>query len=431
MSETELLFYGLLVLLLLLFSAFFSCSETALTAVSRARIYTRIKEGDKRARQVAQLREKKERLIGTILLGNNAVNIGASALSTAIAMELFGINGVAYATGVMTFVVLILSEVLPKTYALHHAEKTALRVAPIYIVLIRLFKPITALVEWAVMRLLKLFRLDKATDGLNPLEAIRGAIELHHSQGEVEKLDRDMLGSILDLDELTVEDVMVHRRKMITADIDQPLEKTLKMGLRHGFSRIPLWQENGDNIVGVLHMKDVLKALHANDFQPDQLSCRRLMRKAWFIPTTSSLKDQLHAFRQQRNHLALVVDEYGSLEGMVTLEDILEEIVGQIDDEHDPASAAIHQDRDGGVVVAGATTIRDLNRQYDWQLPDDDAATIAGLLIHEMREIPLEGAEFETHGFRFKVLQKQKNQLTRLKITPLQPDTSGDDESSA
>ncbi|MGB1540262.1 MAG: HlyC/CorC family transporter, partial [Rickettsiales bacterium] len=374
MFEAGLAISLVIIAFLLLLSAFFSGSETGLTAITRARIYRLEQDGNKRAKMVHTLRNRKEDLIGTILLGNNLVNIAASALATSAAIKLWGENGVFYVTLIMTSLVLVFAEVMPKTYAINNPERVALSIAPIFMVLVKIFAPITALIQIIINALLRIFGVDlkPGTTLISATDMLRGAIELQHREGDIVKLDRDMLGGILDLAEIDVEEVMVHRKNMTAIDINLPPSEIIQFAVVSGHSRIPLWEEDSDNIIGILHIRDLMRAIH--EYGASGVThniIRFLLSEPWFIPETTSLRDQLLAFRRQRQHFALVVDEYGALLGLVTLEDILEEIVGEIDDEHDQAdNTEIVADATGGYSVEGTVTIRDLNRYLDWNLPD-------------------------------------------------------------
>lgn len=419
MITTEIWLTGLAVLGLLVLSAFFSGSETALTAVSRARMLQREKAGDKRAGIVGKLTEARERLIGALLLGNNLVNIFASALTTVLFTGLFGDSGVAYATLVMTALVLVFAEVLPKTLAISNTDRFATIVAPIVRIVVFLFAPITAAVQWFIRGLLKLFGVDvENMDVLSAHEEIRGQLEYFHQEGSVFKDDRYRLGGVLDLHDLEVSDVMIHRTKMQSIDIDLPNEKIIDEILNSPYTRIPLWKERSDNIIGVIHAKDVLRALRAKG-DPSDVDVTEIAQTPWFVPDTNTLQAQLNAFLKRKAHIALAVDEYGEVQGLITLEDILEEIVGDIADEHDISAEGVRTMPDGSVVVDGGVPIRDLNRVMDWNLPDEEATTIAGLVIHEARLIPERGQAFTFHGFRFNVLRRQGNRVTSLKIAPL------------
>jgi Mg2+/Co2+ transporter CorB len=254
---------------------------------------------------------------------------------------------------------------------------------------------------------------------LSATEEIRGQVDLLHKEGGVAKAERDMLGGLLDLRDLTVADVMVHRTKMRTINADLSSEEIVREVLASPYTRLPLWRETHENIVGVLHAKDLLRALDAVGGNPSLLKVEAIALETWFVPDTTSLRDQLKAFLSKKTHFALVVDEYGEVQGLVTLEDILEEIVGDIKDEHDVAVQGVRVQPDGSVNVDGSVPIRDLNRAMDWDLPDEEATTIAGLVIHEARAIPDVNQVFTFHGFRFQVLRKSRNRITLLRILPL------------
>jgi Mg2+/Co2+ transporter CorB len=419
--ETEILLSIGAIALLLVFSAFFSGSETALTAASRSRMHTLEQQGDPRARLVNELFAHKERLIGAVLLGNNLVNITASALATSLMIGWAGDAGIAYATLVMTLLVLIFAEVLPKTYAIHNPDGFALSVSRSMRVVVRLFGPVTLAVQAVVGVTLSLFgvRLSTAPAPGQSEEELRGAIELHTGESEEERHAREMLRSILDLAEVEVEEIMIHRQNMATIDVNQPASKLVEEVLSSPYTRLPLWRDEPDNIVGVLHVKALLRAVHSQPANLDELDLVAVANDPWFVPETTDLLSQLQAFRARQEHFAIVVDEYGEVLGVVTLEDILEEIVGDIADELDIPVTDARVLKDGSVVVDGTVTLRDLNRQFEWRLPDEEASTVAGLVLHEARRIPEVGQVFAFHGFRFEILQRQRNQITSIKVTPL------------
>jgi Mg2+/Co2+ transporter CorB len=428
--ETEILISIGIILVLLLLSAFFSGSETSLTAASKPRMLTLEQQGDHRAELVNRLFATKERLIGVILLGNNLVNIMASALATGLLIGWFGEAGVVYATLVMTLLVLIFAEVLPKTYAIHNADRMALAVAPVMRLIVVVLGPATLAVQGVVSGTLRLFGLRYRT-GLSPdhiEEELRGAIDLHAGEGEEERHERQMLRSILDLADVAVEEIMTHRRNVVAIDAGLPAEQILKEVLDSPYTRLPLWRDTKDNIVGVLHAKALLRAVQAAGGALGELDVTAIASKPWFIPETTDLLSQLEAFRHRHEHFAIVVDEYGELLGIVTLEDILEEIVGEIADEHDVEVEGVSQLKDGSCVIEGGVTIRDLNRMFEWRLPDEEASTIAGLVLYEARRIPEVGQAFAFHGFRFEILERQRNQITSIKVTPLAADGPAEPE---
>ena len=416
---------ALAILVLLVMSAFFSGSETALTAASRGKLRARADKGSKGAALALGITEDSERLIGSVLLGNNLVNILATSLATALFTRLFGDGGVAIATLMMTALVLIFSEVLPKTYAITNAEAAAARVSPVIRVVILVFSPVVGAVRWLVRAILALFgvRTDPDVNVLAVREEIAGALHLGHSEGVVEKEDRDRILGALDLGERTVEEIMLHRSQIEMIDADAAPEAILRQSLESRHTRLPVFRGEPENVVGVVHAKDLLRATHALDGGAERLASVVVTEVAmppYFIPDTTTLDDQMREFLRRHTHFALVVDEYGALQGLITLEDILEEIVGEITDEYDePEAPELERTRDGELLVDGAMTIRDLNRATDWNLPDEEANTVAGLVIHEAQSIPNEGQVFSFHGFRFEVLEREANRITRLKIRPL------------
>src|SRR5215212_6408492 len=417
---TEDWFALVAVLVCLLLSFFFAGSETALIASSRAHMLRLEKHGNHEAGLVNQLMAMRERLIGALLLGNNAVNIAASSLATSVFLVWFGDVGVVYATVIMTVLVVVFAEVLPKTVAINDPDRIALLVAKPINWSVRLLGPVLIAIEALVRAIL---RAAGAHVGDRPVlsahEELRGTVDLLHQEGGVEKLDRDMLGGLLDLRDLTVSDVMIHRTEMITVNADGPAADVVEAVLAAPVTRVPLWRDTAENIIGILHAKDLLRAIQAAGGDLSKIDISAIARPPWFVPDIRPLSEQLKAFRRRKTHFALVVDEYGEVMGLVTLEDILEELVGDIADEHDVVVPGVRTHPDGSIIVEGGVPIRDLNRVMDWNLPDDEATTIAGLVIHEAQLIPEPGQTFTFHGFRFRVLRRDRNRVASLRITPL------------
>jgi Mg2+/Co2+ transporter CorB len=418
--EIELLLSVISIFILLCLSGFFSGSETALTAASKVRLLGMERDGNKKARRVNKIRDNKDRMIGALLLGNNLVNILASALATSVLIKIFGESGVVYATLVMTMLVLVFAEVLPKTYALHHADDVSMRVAPIIRVVILVFAPIIETVTFIVRGVLKVFGVDisKVTAGSH-MELLRGVIDMHEGPGQETKDQRAMLRSILELADVDVEEIMTHRQNVILIDRSQNSEVIVKQILDSPYTRLPLWLDDQDNITGIVHAKGVLRELQKVDGDASKINLDDICMEPWFIPETTTLYDQLQAFRNRKEHFAVGVDEYGSFMGVVTLEDILEEIVGEIDDEHDVAVKGVKKLKNGQYLIDGSVTIRDLNREFHWGLPDEDYATLAGLILHESQIIPETGQSFQFHGFRFDIERRQRNQIKVIRVKPL------------
>ena len=417
------------ILFLLVLSGFFSGSETALTAASRGKLRSNADKGDKGAQKAFDVTEDRERLIGSVLLGNNLVNILATALATSMFTRAFGESGVVVATAIMTILVLIFAEVLPKTYAITNPERAAGFAARPIALIVTVFAPIVSFVRFLVRGVLRCFGVQTDPDNniLAVREEITGALQMGQAEGVVEKEDRDRILGALDLADRTVEEIMLHRTEIEMIDAALPVSEILALCLDSNHTRLPLFRDEPENIVGVLHAKDLLRAMHKmladGRIEPHEMAEFDILTVAmqpYFIPETTMLDDQMRQFLARRTHFALVVDEYGTLQGLITLEDILEEIVGEISDEFDmDEENDLQAETDGSYIIDGTMTIRDLNRATDWNLPDDEAITVAGLVIHEAQMIPTVGQVFSFHGFRFEVISKEENRLSELKITAL------------
>ena len=411
-----------ILIIILGISALFSAGETSLTAASRGRMHQLERDGDKAAKRVNKLLTNQEKMIGAILLLQNVLNIGAAAIATvSIDNAIPGPWGAAISTGIMTVLVLVFAEVLPKTLAIMRPDDTARFMSRPVMWIVIAFGPVINAVQWFVRRVLRLFgvRLSMEIDVLAAHEEIRGAVEYHHDEGAVRSDDRNMFRGVLDLQELDVSQIMVHRKQIDLIDADLPTADIIEAALSFSHTRMPLYRDNPENIIGVLHARDLMAAVMRAGGDADKVDVAAITREPWFIPDTTNLKDQLAAFLKQKMHFALVVDEYGALQGLVTLEDILEEIVGEIDDEHDAVFTAIRKQSDGSIHVDGDMPIRDLNRAMDWELPDENAVTVAGLVIHEARTIPEPGQTFIFYNRKFQIMRKQRNQITAIKITPI------------
>lgn len=411
-----------IIVLLIVLSGFFSGSETALTAASRAKLHSLEKSGDHRASLVTRLINQRDRLISSLLFANNLVNILASVLATSLFLQLFGEAGLVYATISMTLIVVIFAEVLPKFWAISNPEKFSLNVALPLKYIVALISPISNTITVMVRGLLRLFGVTfgEGDNLLSGHDELRGTVEVLHKDGSVIKDERDRFGGLLDLRDMEVSDVMIHRTKMVSINADDQPAKIVKQILNSPYTRLPVWREESENIIGVVHAKDLLRTLAGGNKEINSLNIMSIASQPWFVPETTPLQSQLNMFLRRKGHFALVVDEYGEVEGLVTLEDILEEIVGQIADEHDVDMQGIESQSDGSVIVEGSMPVRDLNRALDWELPDDEATTIAGLVIHEAKMIPDAKQTFTFYGKRFVVVGREKNRITRLNIRNLE-----------
>ncbi len=416
------MFEYILIGVLLLLSFYFSGTETAMTAVSMPQLYDLGKKGNWRAQKIMMLKKDSPKLLGTLLFGNNIVNIALTALSTALMIDFFGEKyGVLIATFGVSFVVLLFSEILPKTYAMNNALSFSMMSVPILNFFVICFSPIVRSFNLLSKGLIKLLPSAEPVADAEAVKAeIRGTL-LMPTKDNIINQERVMLKSVLDLSDVTVEDIMVHRSHVVSLNASLPVSEIFEFVSRSPYSRIPLWKGEPDNIIGVLHAKALLKMMNSYYRGKSKVSIVDYLTKPWFVLNTTSLLDQLHAFKKRREHFALVVDEYGVIEGLVTLEDILEEIVGDISDENDSPDQSVLQvikTDAGGYRLDGQTTIRDINRHFRWELSDEHASTLAGYILYEAERIPSEGETFVIDGFSFTIVQKEKNRLAVVDILP-------------
>ena len=408
---------------LILLSAFFSGAETSLTSASKSRMHTLAKSGKKNAIIFERIFKNKELLICTILLVNNLVNVLASALATSILLELFNADGIVYVTIIMTFMILLFGELLPKTIALLKADSIALKISPIFDILVKILYPITVSFNSIVNLLMQILNINSLkSNGLESQieseEELRGAIDLHGDNSKV-KQEKEMLKSILDLDDVSVDSIMIPRKNIFSLPITITYEELIIRIQNSPHSRVPIWEKNAENIIGVFYVRKLIGHVQSKN---TTFNIMDYCNKPWFIPESSSLAYQLTEFKKRKEHFAIVVDEYGEFLGIVTLEDILEEIVGDIDDELDDMKISkrikgVKRSSKNNFLVRGNVTIRDLNRELSWRLPDKDASTIAGLILYESRTIPNIGQIFLFYGYKFEILDKKNNQITLLKIS--------------
>ncbi|OUW58730.1 MAG: hypothetical protein CBD59_02235 [Alphaproteobacteria bacterium TMED199] len=401
------------ILFLIILSGFFSSSETALTAVSEARIHELALQGNKKAITIERILAKKEKMISTILIGNNLVNIIASVYATSFAIIYFGEFDLIFVTILLTIVLVIFAEVIPKTYAFSHADQVALNVAPIINFFIFLLTPATFITE----HFAKFVSGPVINDEEAKTEELRGMIRLHAGNESRSKERGKMMSSMLDMDEVTIEAVMTHRGAVTMIDSKEDPELIFKVIGESPYTRIPIYSGNPDNIIGILHAKELFRNLRRRNFKNiNSINLSELMIQPYFAPETTLLLDQLEIFKTRREHFAVVVDEYGDFRGIVTLEDIIEEIVGEIDDETDLNVKGLKPQPDGSFIVDGSVTIRDINRSLGWSLPDQNANTIAGLVLYESKTIPEPGQEFRFFDIRFRILQKKSNFISQLRL---------------
>jgi CBS domain containing-hemolysin-like protein len=421
------------VILLLAANAFFVAAEFALVRVRRFRMESRAERSSGAARLTLGMLDNLEAYLAACQLGITMASLGLGWVGepavAALLEPMFRAAGlseallhtVAFLTGflLLSSLHIVVGEQVPKTFAIRQAEPMALAVAyPLQAFYLLCF-PLNWGLNRASQAMLSWFGVEQATHGdILTSEELRQYIVASRAPGGMRKQERDMLGGILDLADVEVSEIMTHRKSMETIDADSPVEQILEQVVASPHSRIPVWRGDPDSIIGVLHDKDLLAVVRERGRDVRGVDLAALFRPPWFVPDTTPLRKQLVAFRQRHQHLALVVNEYGDLEGLVTLEDIIEEIVGEIADERDVETVGIEAQSDGSVLVSGWVTVRDLNRHFDWKLPDEEATTVAGLVIHEAQRLPEVGQSFAFHGFRFEVLRRQRNQIVLLKVVP-------------
>jgi len=409
--------------------AIFAAAETALTAVSESHIHKLVAEGNRRAKLVNHIRENAHSFISTVLITLNLLSIVSSSIATIVAIDEFGMEGVKYVTAVMGFVIIVFAEVIPKTYAIMNPEKVALFLGPLLYVIVKILMPINTAIHWFVDVVFRMFGVNIAEkdEFLSAIDELRGTIDLRHKEGRVKKTDRDMLDGVLNLEDTAVDEIMIHRKNVYSVNIDLPTQDLISAVLQAGHTRTPIWQDDPENIIGILHIKDLLKAINLSNGDYSKINIKGILAKPWFIPETTTLKKQLTEFREKKNHCAIVIDEYGAVQGLVTINDILEEIVGTIDDEQ-TKSSDIKPHKDGSYTIKGYVTVRDVNRLFEWEIPDEDANTIAGLIIHHAKRIPVQGEVFEFYGFKFEILSVKNNQIIKIKLTLLPQEDDEDNE---
>ena len=393
-----------------------SGSETALTAVSKPRITSKAKQGSKRAIFVKNLIDSKENVISALLLSNNLVNILASSLATAFLYEMFGASGILYATILMTSLIVIFAEVLPKIYSINRPNRTALFIAPVIYYLNRLLSPFVYLINFISKTFLKniIIKSEETLDEESE-EELKGMINLYQTSNPDSEHEKEMLQSILTLNDTTVEEVFTHRKNIYSINIDLDSQLLIEKINASNYTRIPFWKNNPENIIGVLDTRSL--NINMNVQSSIKKEIFKLFKKAWFIPETTNLLDQLVSFKKKKEHLSFVVDEYGELLGLITLEDIIEEIVGEIVDELDAPLDEFSINKNGNIITNGSKNIKDLYKEFNLELPLIDAQTIGGHVMNLAKKIPFYGETVEDNFFTYKVLSHSRKQILKLEIS--------------
>tara|TARA_B100000579_G_C22840620_1_gene861259 strand:- start:846 stop:2138 length:1293 start_codon:yes stop_codon:yes gene_type:complete len=410
------LFLLILIIFLILLSGFLSGSETAITATSKARIISKIKKGSLGAEYVKKIIDTKDTVISSLLLSNNLVNILASSLATAFFYDLFGVTGIFYATILMTFLLVLFAEVLPKTYSINKPTRTAMRIAPIIYYLNKLLLPFVFFINTIVNLMLnkKKFYDNKILDEQSE-EELSGAIDLYKTSNPQSEQEKEMLQSILTLNDTTVEEVFTHRKNIFSINLDLKIDEIIEKINNSNFTRIPFWKDNQENIIGLID-KRTLNINLINKFEDKKIILSSL-KKPWFIPETTNLLDQLFEFKKKKEHLSFVIDEYGELLGLITLEDIIEEIVGEIVDEVDNVPKDLEINTLGKIISDGRENIKDLYKKFDFDTPETNSSTIGGYIMELAKKIPLYGESVKDEFFTYKVLSHSRKQILSVEIS--------------
>lgn len=409
------LFAIIIILCLLLFSAILSAIETAVVASSPGRMQKLKAEGNTKAYIVLKLLKMKDRVISTLLVVNSISNTVCTTVAAGLLISVYGEElGTIIASSLMSVLIIVFAEVIPKAIAVAKAERISLHVSNYLNLMLKVLRPVNFVLDMTVKIFCFIFRIN-LNDTLSGADELRGVIEHQHQEGNVFKEDREMLDGILDISAMTIASIMVHRSNMVTIDASLPIKKIVSRALSTTHTRIPVFKGDEDNIIGILHLKNLLKSLHENKFDYDKISLRDFITEPWYIPANSLVNQQLHEFKKRKTHFALVVDEYGEIKGLVTLEDVLEEIVGQIDDEHDKPTKRIEQISDSEYILHGGVSVRDINREMGWNLDEDDNAhTLAGFLIAKAKRLPEQGESFTIKDIKFTVQRRYNNQLSSI-----------------
>lgn len=416
MSQLEEI-YLISIFVLIIISAIFAAAETSITAASRPKAHRLKNAGNRKAKILEKLLQNREKVISTMLAGNNAVNILASALATSLLIKFFGEAGLIYSTITMTILILIFSEIAPKTLALKAPDSIALFLSPLINFIVKLLFPFTYVAQKIVDTLIKLLSVKSYKKSENSeLDEIRDTVAFKAKEGSIFKYDKDLLGGVLDLSDTEISEIMVHRKNIESINADLPISEILKQALTSEYTRLPLWRGNKENIIAILNVRKFLKALYAKKDAIENFDLNLVVSEPWFIPSTNSLRTQLFAFRKKRKRFALVIDEYGLLLGLVTLEDILEEIVGEIK-EKNRIQDNITKITENTYQVSGKTLVRDVNKRLDWSIaPLDEAYNLSTFIISHLDRVPDEKEHFVIDDYYFEILKKKNQDLLLIKV---------------
>lgn len=406
------------VLTLLICGALISCFETSITAISRAKIHRLATSGNKRAKRLQNLLQQRDHVVSVMLLANNVVNIAASTLTTSLLLQIFGEIGLVYATVFLTVIVIVFGEILPKNIAIKSPDGVALFFSFLIFYLFKIFAPIIGVVQKFVSFPINLiFGQPTQRDKEAELEEIRDTVDLKAKEGVIFKYDKDLLDGVLDLSDTEISEIMVHRRDIRSLNIDLSISEIVSQVNDLNFTRIPLWKGDKENIVAVLNVRKLLSGLYFHKGEIEDFDFSSATSEPWFVPSSNSLRTQLFNFRKKKKRFALVVDEYGSLVGMITLEDIIEEIVGEIKEQDDKSTIGIIKTKSGAYKIPGRMLIRDLNKKLELDLPEDeDAHNLSAFIISSLGRIPSEKETITIGNHTFQILNKKGSDLILIKV---------------
>ena len=406
------------ILILVLLSMFFSLAETAFVSVPEEKLFKMSQDGDKGAKMTLNLLSNKDRIISIALLCDNISNIAASSISAVFFADLFGEYdevGILVSTIVMTILVFVFGEVLPKMIAMRQATNVALSITPLFLCLSRVLLPILWIINKLTNSIVRFFHIKNEAEGENANNSILGAVEMYHKKGTLEKDEKNMLSGVLQLDNIDMKDIMTHRSEMFAIDINENIDVIVKKIIDNHYTKIPFYDKSDDNILGVLYNVDFLKTLYSQK-ELNKEDIKQLLKEPWYLPGDASVGGHLREFKEKGNVLAFIVDEFGGTMGIVSLEDVLEQIVGEINSDNGNMPFECKKNNDGSYVVDGDAPINELNDMIGSNFVDSEVSTIGGFLINKINRLPSIGEEFDVGDYKIKVVETNATRILRLEI---------------
>ena len=406
------------ILILILLSMFFSLAETAFVSVPEEKIFKMSQDGDKRAKMTLNLLSNKDKIISIALLCDNISNIAASSISAVFFADLFGEYdeiGILLSTIIMTILVFVFGEVLPKMIAMRQATRVALSITPLFICLSRILLPVLWIINKLTGSIVKFFHIKNEADSEDANNSILGAVEMYHKKGTLERDEKNMLSGVLQLDNIDMKDIMTHRSEMFAIDINEDIDAIIKKIIDNHYTKIPFYDKSDDNILGVLYNVDFLKTLYSNK-NINKEDIKKILKEPWYLPGDASVGGHLREFKEKGNVLAFIVDEFGGTMGIVSLEDVLEQIVGEINSDNGNLPFECKKNSDGSYVVDGDAPINELNDIVGSNFVDSEVSTIGGFLINKINRLPAVGEEFDIGEYTIKVVETNATRILRLNI---------------